>query len=186
VTATGSRIPLVRDHDSELAEILAKTVVRNGEPINLFLILAHHPELLKRWNALGRALLAGELPRRLREIVILRTAWQVGGSYPFSEHIRNAAAEGLSSDQIAVLTKRTAAGTWSDAERDLIEITDELCAGNDIADATWSRISGQWTDKELVEIVILVGYYRLVGMFTRALRIPVEEDVESWPTDEWS
>ena len=47
-----------------------------GQPLNLFSTLAHHPKLLQRWMVFASFLLAkGELPARDRELLILRTAW---------------------------------------------------------------------------------------------------------------
>lgn len=52
---------------SELSEILAKTTIRDGEPLNIFRTLGHRPVLLKRFNAMGGAFLAhGVLPVRER------------------------------------------------------------------------------------------------------------------------
>ena len=52
----------------------------------------HHPgqadpELFRRWLGFGGALLAGTLPGRLRELVILRTAYRFDGAYEWAQHI---------------------------------------------------------------------------------------------------
>ena len=51
--------PLV-DPSPEVDELLDKTKVRQGPPLNIFATMAHHPRLLKRFNVLGGLfLLAG-------------------------------------------------------------------------------------------------------------------------------
>ena len=53
------------------------------------------PELFRRWLGFGGALLAGSLPGRLRELVILRTAARFGGRYEWAQHIGLAEEQGV-------------------------------------------------------------------------------------------
>ena len=75
---TKPRLPLISDiePDTELAQILATAMTRNGTPMNIFRMLGHHPKLLKLLNLMGGFLLnKGLLPARERELVILRVGW---------------------------------------------------------------------------------------------------------------
>lgn len=48
------RIQPVEDPDAEQSALLAKTLAGpDGQPLNIFRILVHRPELMKRVNALG-------------------------------------------------------------------------------------------------------------------------------------
>ena len=60
----------------------------NGEPLNIFGTLAHHPKLLKRWLVFGNHVLAkSTLPARDRELLILRTGWRCRAPYEWAQHV---------------------------------------------------------------------------------------------------
>ena len=63
--------------DERLTRLLTSAPGGTEEPMHLFTTLAHQPELFRRWLGFGGALLAGRLPGRLRELVILRAALPV-------------------------------------------------------------------------------------------------------------
>jgi alkylhydroperoxidase family enzyme len=70
---TAPRLQPITEISADLEPVLAKTVLRDGKPLNIFGVLAHHPKLLDRFNRLGGLLLTrGTVPPREREIVILR------------------------------------------------------------------------------------------------------------------
>ena len=75
---TSPRIAPVTNPSDEVKETYAKGIsAADGNPINIFATLAHHPKVLKRFtNYAGYFLNKGLVPAREREIVILR----VGGA----------------------------------------------------------------------------------------------------------
>ena len=100
---TQSRIPLVTDPPPEAREVLERTPLRDGAPLNIFGALAHHPRLLRRFSAMGGELLqSGLLPPRDREIVVLRVGWRRGSVYEFGQHTLIGAAAGLAGFYIMV------------------------------------------------------------------------------------
>jgi alkylhydroperoxidase family enzyme len=180
------RLPLVDPADdavgAELAETLKKTIVKDGEPLNIFRTLGHHPGLLKRFNALGGAFLArGLLPAREREIVILRVGWNCRSVYEFGQHTVIGREAGLTGAEIAALTSVRAAGPWTDDDQALIALADELCADDCISDATFARLRSRWNDAELVELVALAGFYRMVSGILNSLGVEPEPGLPGWP-----
>lgn len=167
---------------SELAETLAKTVFRNGPVLNIMGTLAHQPMLLKRFNALGGAFLThGLLPAREREIVILRVGWNCRSVYEFGQHTLIGREAGLSDDEIAALATIRAGGPWSADDEALIALADELCADDCVSDATFAALRRRWSDAELVELVALGGFYRMVSGFLNALGVEPEPGLPGWP-----
>src|SRR5579884_2028621 len=145
------RLPLVDPAGDavggDLAEILDKTIVKGGEPLNIFRTIGHNPGLLKRFNVLGGAFLArGLLPAREREIVILRVGWNCRSVYEFGQHTIIGRAAGLTEPEIAGLTTVRAAGPWSDDDQALIALADELCADDCVGDATFAALRRRWND----------------------------------------
>ena len=179
---TSPRLAPVIDVTPELAEILSKTLIRpDGQPINIFGTLAHHPRALKRFNVFGGLLLNGLLPAREREIVILRVGWNCRAVYEFGQHTLIGRRSGLSDTEIAALCASPEAHDWSADERALIALADDLCTDNCASDATWAALRARWSDAELVELVLVAGNYRLVSGFLNTMGVQLDPGVPSWP-----
>jgi alkylhydroperoxidase family enzyme len=167
---------------SELADALAKTTFGDGPVLNIFRTLAHQPTLLKRFNALGGAFLVkGLLPAREREIVILRVGWNCRSVYEFGQHTRIGRDAGLSDEEIASLATTRAAGPWSADDEALIALADELCADDCASDATFAALRRRWNEGELVELVTLAGFYRMVSGFLNTMGVEPEPGLPGWP-----
>jgi len=169
------------DADGELAEILAGALTLDGRPLNIFGVLGHHPKLLKRFNLLGGFLLnKGLLPERERELVILRVGWNARAEYEFGQHTLIGQRCGLTDDEIAALTRPLDERQWSDDDRALIELADELAADDCVSDHTWQRLAERWSDAELVELLIVAGFYRLVSGFLNSAGVQLDDGVPGW------
>jgi alkylhydroperoxidase family enzyme len=168
--------------EGELREILSSALTVDGRPLNVFAALAHHPKLLKRFNLLGGLLLnKGLLPEREREIVVLRIGWKAGSEYEFGQHTLIGRRCGLSEAEIAGLTRAPAEFPWSADDLALIACADELSDSNSVGDDTWSRLRERWSPAQLVELLVLAGYYRLVAGFLNSARVPLDDGVPGFP-----
>ncbi len=179
-----ARLGPVEDPSPEQAELLAPyRTFSGGEPYNIFRTLARHPKLFKRSMVLATGLLVkGNLPPRVREIVILRVAWRAGSNYEWGQHVRIGLDSGLDKAEIAALAAEAAESTWSDADRLAISVTDELCAEDDLTDATWDAALAQWGEQDLMELIFLVGNYRMLAGFLNAARVELDEGLEGFPS----
>ena len=166
----------------ELADALAKTLIRDGEALNIFRTLAHQPTLLKRFNLLGGAFIAhGVLPARERELVILRVGWNCRSVYEFGQHTVLGRDVGLSDEEIAALATTRALGAWSADDEVLIALADEICADDCASEATFAALRRRWSEPEIVELVALVGFYRMVSGLLNTLGVQPEEGLPGWP-----
>jgi alkylhydroperoxidase family enzyme len=174
------------DSQSELGSLLSSTL-RNadGRPFNIFAVLAHHPKLLKRFNLFGGFLLnKGLVPDREREIVILRVGWNADAAYEFGQHTLIGAEAGVTTEEITALASTTCLDdlAWSDPDRDLVQMADELCNNDRVSEITFARLAHRWDEAQLVELVICAGFYRLVSGFLNTMEIPLDRGVPGWPT----
>jgi 4-carboxymuconolactone decarboxylase len=167
------RIAPVTDPDAAVAQLLEKTRIAGGEPLNLFRTLAHHPRLLERFNALGGAFMRKPLlSLETRELAILRVGWRTGSAYEFRQHEAIARELGLRAELIAWATADLE--DVPAAEASVLRAVDELLDTDDVADETWAALADRWPAAELIELVALVGFYRLVAVVTNSLRIVVD------------
>jgi 4-carboxymuconolactone decarboxylase len=169
--------------DDELRGTLAGALTLDGRPLNIFGVLGHHPKLLKRFNLLGGFLLnKGLLPERERELVILRVGWNARAVYEFGQHTVIGRRCGLTDDEIAALTKAAEDHAWGADDRALIALADDLAADDCVSDDTWSALSSRWSDAELVELLVVAGFYRLVSGFLNSAGVQLDEGVPAFPT----
>lgn len=152
-----------------------------GRGLNIFRTLAHNPALSEAFQVLGGHLLRdGLVDARQREIVILRVGWRCGSEYEFGQHSRIGQAVGLTSEEVARLAG-VGTGSWDPAEQLLIDLADELCSGDMVSDKTWAGLAERYGSPELLELLVLAGYYRLVSGMLNSVGVPLESQTVGWP-----
>src|SRR5438128_8471162 len=131
--------PLPPDElDADARQLLATVEVPGTAAANIFTTLVRHPGLFRRWMPFAGKLLAGKLPARDRELLILRTAWRCRSPYEWGQHVRLAKAAEISDEEIDRVVAGADAPGWDLFDRKLITAVDELHDGACITDATWS------------------------------------------------
>lgn len=169
----------VDERDERTAELLQGLM--GGGDMNIFTTLARHPKLLKRWAAFGGTLLAGgELPAREREILVLRTGANCRSEYEWGQHVRIGKDAGLTDDEIRRIFDGPAAG-WDEDDRVLIVAADELHTDARLSDPTWAALAKRYNDKQLIELLMIVGQYHLVSFTLNSLGVEREPGVEGFP-----
>ena len=177
------RIAPVSAPADDVKELLSRGIdAPDGTPLNIFATLAHHPALLKRFlNYAGYFLNKGLLPPREREIVILRVGWNCRSVYEFGQHTVIGERVGLTGKEISALTQDVSVHRWTDVDRALIAMCDELCDDNCVSDATWQALSKRWNHAELTELVMVAGTYRLVSGYLNTVGVQLDADTPGWP-----
>jgi len=169
--------------DAELRDTLAGALTLDGRPLNIFGVLGHHPKLLKRFNLLGGFILnKGLIPERERELVILRVGWNAQAVYEFGQHTVIGKRCGLTDDEIGALTKTPQDHSWSADDLALIALADDLHADDCVSDTTWTALSVRWSEAELVELLIVAGFYRLVSGFLNSAGVQLDDGIPGFPT----
>lgn len=174
------RIPPLSDEEitEEVAAILPKIVVAGTVTAgrsNIMRTLVRHPELFQRWTPLLDGLLNGRLSHRDREILVLRTAWNCRSEYEWGQHVSVGRRIGLSEDDIGNTARGPEAAGWSRTERLLLVAADELHHESAISESTWSGLARSYDDQDMIEIVMVVGYYHLVAMMLQSLGVPPDD-----------
>ena len=145
------------------------------DTLNILLQIAHHPKLLGPFLGFASALaLEGVLPRREHELVELRAIWHCRSDFEWGHHVAFAKAAGLRDEEIARLPEGPGHPAWSEADRTLLEATDELCRSQTVSDATWAKLRARLADAELVELPFIVGNYTMLSMLANATGVPLE------------
>lgn len=178
------RLAPVTDPTPEQQEQLAGAGLSapGGQPLNIFGTLVHNPRMLRRFNQLGGTLLfRSSLPDREREIVILRVGWNARSVYEFGQHTVIGRRAGLTDAEVSALAGGDLDG-WSDDDRLLVAMVDDLCSSDCVSGETWQGLAARWDESQLVELLVLAGFYRLVSGFLNSAGVALDEGVPSWPT----
>jgi alkylhydroperoxidase family enzyme len=150
-------------------------------PLNIFRTVARNEPLMRGFLALGSHLLGRHgLPPREREIVILRVGWRAQSEYEFGQHTRIGLSVGLTEEEIGWLAD-AGSPSWSAADAALVAMVDELCADDVVSDATWSALADRWSAEQLLELLVLAGYYRLVSGMLNSAGVALEPETPGWP-----
>ena len=174
------RLPVrKKNEDPEVAEIFSRGLTGpDGEPLNIFGVLAHHPAMLKRWLVFATHILSkNTLNARDREILILRTAWNCRSRYEWGQHVLIGRECGLTDEEIETIKTGSTHSSWSPTERLLLEAADELHRVQALSDATWSGLTHSYSTEQVLDVVATVGNYHLVAMFLKSLRVPLDPGV---------
>jgi alkylhydroperoxidase family enzyme len=183
----GPRIaPLQPPYEPQLAAMLAKWMPPGSEvePLALFRTLAVHDGLFSRMRPLGAGLLGHpRLDPRERELVILRTCARAGAEYEWGVHaVAFARPLGLSDEQVAATVLGAAEDpVWAEADAQLIAAADALYDTNGIPDELWAKLSARLGEDQLLELVILAGWYRLISYVINAAQVELEPWAERFP-----
>jgi 4-carboxymuconolactone decarboxylase len=154
---------------------------RDPPPLNIFRTLARNRPLSKSFLSLGGHLLTGGvLPAREREIVILRVGWRANSEYEFGQHTRIGLDSGLSQAEVERLTVADPTG-WSHDDSALIRLVDELCDADVVSEDTWDRLAVRWSERELLELLLLAGFYRMVSGMLNSVGVALEPHTQGWP-----
>jgi 4-carboxymuconolactone decarboxylase len=153
--------------------------------LNIFRALLHRPKTAKALSDLLVSLLfGGELDDRLRELLIMRIGWTTGSDYEWTQHWAIAQSQfGCSEKDLLELRDWRKSAHFGEPEQVLLEATDQLLETGGLEADHFARCLALFGRNATIEMVTAVGAWRLVSKFTRALDIPLEEGVASWPPD---
>jgi AhpD family alkylhydroperoxidase len=144
-------------------------------PLNLFLTLGRHRKLFRGWLWFaGRLMPGGLLPRRETELVILRVAHLRSSRYELEHHTRLGRRAGLDKADLARVAEGASASGWTDRERVLLETVEALHRDGDLDDGAWSSLRSHLSEREAIELCLLVGHYEMLATTIAALRIQPE------------
>jgi alkylhydroperoxidase family enzyme len=175
-----TRIQPVRPpYEPSVGEQLARMMPPGVEPIGLFRVFVRNlpmAQAMHGWGSyqLGRQL---SLSLREREIVIDRTCALARCEYEWGVHITFFAERaGFDAAQLRSLTHGTASDEcWREPrERLLVHAVDELYRNGDISDGFWDELRSAFDEAQLLDVVMLCGWYQAISLIARTTRLANE------------
>lgn len=179
--------PLEAPFAPEVEEELARWMPPGSPlpPLALFRLLATDLPLARAMRALGSHLLSRRLllPLREREIVIDRVCARSGCEHEWGVHVAAfGGAAALSEEDVAATLAPPGTRAPSGArEALLVELVDVLHDTGAVGDDLWARLAAHWDERQLLELLVLCGWYRLISLVANGVRLPLESWARRFP-----
>ena len=157
-------------------------IMRGAPPLVLFRVMAGYSRAWDKFRA-GGLLDPGPLSLRLREIVIDRTCALNKCEYEWGVHVAVfARAAKLTEAEVRATVEGDAnSPCWSPAEQALIAAVDALHTHATFTDAEFAALSAHYDEAQILEIMLLCGFYLTVSYLANGLRLPLEETAARFP-----
>ncbi len=146
----------------------------------VFRTLGAVPKLREKIFQLGgRFLHGGSIPAREREIVILRTAGLIGCEYEFAQHSLLGLDASMSPTEIDWCLG-WGEPNWSSSDLALIQLAEEIGHDGAVSEVTTEHLARSWDTEQIVELVLLAGFYRMVGAYLTTFGVELDDGIEPW------
>jgi alkylhydroperoxidase family enzyme len=173
-----ARVPLIGESEHpELSEIISKIKgARGGRLINIYRLMLHSPALAAAWFEFNQAVRYGtEIDGQCRELAVIRVAILNGVEYVQRAHgPAYALKEGLTPAQVEALGDWQSSNLFSERQRALLAYTDAMTRDIEVPDTVFAEIRKHFSERQTVELSMLIGAYNMLTRFLKALKVDPE------------
>ncbi len=152
-------------------------------PINLHRQLVHSPGMARAFGVIGQYIRYGStLDPRLRELAILQVGWTARSPYEWSHHVKIGFDFGVSEADVRALIADSAgeAAELGEAERAVLAAARHLTVEAALTDAQFAALRSHFSEADLVELLVVIGFYACVVRVLASLQIDVEPDYQPY------
>lgn len=170
-----TRVPYRRPED--MTEPARELTARRGN-LNVYRALANAENVYTGWMLAGDAALnSAVLPRRLREIIVLRTASLMDCSYELGQHKDVARTVGLDTDTIDALIDESG---WQkhgfDAtELAVVKLVTELVTTRTVGQPLFDDVYTALGPEATIEALMVIGRYAGLALMLNALDVDLDD-----------
>lgn len=151
--------------------------------VNVIATLGHNRSMSKAIQQFAAAVLGdGTVSRRQREMVILRMGWNCQAIYEFGQHSLFGREAGLTDPEIYALTRPLATWDWAPADLAALHLTDDVYADDCVSDPTWAEVIQHFDESQIIELLVSIGYYRMVSSILNSCGVALDDGVPGWPS----
>ena len=146
--------------------------------LNVYRALANAENVYTGWMEAGSAALNSPvIPVRLRELVVLRTAYLMDCRYELGQHYDIAPTAGVTEQEIKALTSESG---WEQTdltatERAVISLTTELLTTRSVSAALFDQAHHALGSEATIEVLMLISRYAGLALVLNALDVDLDE-----------
>jgi AhpD family alkylhydroperoxidase len=166
----------LKEMQPDLQETFRKLEANGYEILNINRAMAHAPEVCRDFIRLGSKLLfKSKLDPKLRELAILRVARLTKCRYEREQHEIIARRLAMPDLQIDAVKKWQGSKHFDKREQAVLQYTDEVTQEVRAKNSTYKKLQAFLSEREIVELTVVIGYYNLVARFLEALEVDLDE-----------
>ena len=176
-----AKIPIKSREDlaSEDQHIYDKIARSRGKALNLFKALLNSPKAAENIGSLGAYLrYDSTLAPNIREITILTIARELNVAYEWAHHEPIAREVGVSDNSIERIHSGQAPNGMIAKDGVFTKAAKEIMADGSMETSTFQAVEHLVGIDGVVDFVVLVGYYTMLGGILRSFDIELDEGVD--------
>jgi AhpD family alkylhydroperoxidase len=161
----------------EMTERARELTIERGN-LNVYRALANADKVFTGWMLAGQAALTSKvLPVRLRELVVLRTAYLMDCAYELGQHRDVARTAGVSGGEISAAISES---DWETADFNLVELavlhlTTELLTTRSVSAEVFDQVHKALGSEATVEVLMVISRYSGLALMLNALEVDLDE-----------
>jgi 4-carboxymuconolactone decarboxylase len=117
---------------------------------------------------------------RIRELVILRLAWNTQTDYHFGAHMAIARSSGMSDHEIFLTTRPLTEGNWAPQDLAVLKMTDDLFIDDCVTDTTWRDLAEHFSHEDIIALMVLSGAYRMHAGVLNSCGVQRDDGIPGW------
>lgn len=173
------RIPLIAPECAEgSTQLLFQELQQAFHKVpNLFATVAHYPEALRPLLEYYHAVYTkSAIPKRILELAIIKTSFGTQSEYCLMLHKAFALEHGVTYDEIMSLSEDPQHTRFSEPERAVLEYAAQVTSDSrKVSDELFEKLRRHFSEAQILNLALLVGFAQLFGHLSNALHIPMDE-----------
>ena len=172
-----ARVRYLQRSDTDADQALFDRLERERKvpTANIFSALAHAPQVLNGFISYANTLRGSQLNPRLRELAILTVGHCTASAYEIAHHQSHGLKAGISAEQLKAVPDFESSALFDDEERAVMALARESTLQVDVSEPTWRKAAAFLSERELVELVLTIGWYNSGVRIMGALAIELED-----------
>ena len=172
-----ARVRYLQRSDTDADQALFDRLERERKvpTANIFSALAHAPQVLDGFISYANTLRGSKLSPKLRELAILTVGHCTGSAYEIAHHQSHGLKAGISAEQLKAVPDFDSSALFDDEERAVMALARESTLKVDVSEPTWRKAAAFLSERELVELVLTIGWYNSGVRIMGALAIELED-----------
>ncbi|KAL4869582.1 hypothetical protein BDV12DRAFT_196209 [Aspergillus spectabilis] len=156
--------------------------------INVLKLLSYSPSTVTHWAHIGNAQFNSlEISNRDRELVILLSTAKFKSNYEWTHHIPVSRKAGVTDLQRAEIEKAGKVRKYfseggfderagfSEKDAILLRFVEAVIEEGVVGEEHWGRMRGVFSDREVVEVISLQGFYYTFSRLTTVLDVEIDD-----------
>lgn len=148
--------------------------------LNVYKVMAHHPELLASWSDLRRHVVTqNALGLKRLEVVILRVAVRLGSGYEWMHHVQRARDLGM--EDARIFSVANTPDKMSDDDAIIVRAVDELIDQTRLERTTLAALEDLVGKAGVLDLMATVGFYKTLGCLVESFAVALDDGIPETP-----